>query len=112
MGKVVLVTGAARQLGGRFVRRIQRDPEVERVIAVDAVTPPHRLGSAEFVRTDIRQSAIARVLAEHAVDTVVHLAVTGEEPAVRTAPSRKRTSSGRCSSSGPARSRRRCDGSW
>ncbi|MCX4527359.1 MULTISPECIES: NAD-dependent epimerase/dehydratase family protein [unclassified Streptomyces] len=77
MGKVVLVTGAARQLGGRFVRRIQRDPEVDRVIAVDAVTPPHRLGSAEFVRTDIRQSAIVRVLAEHAVDTVVHLAVTG-----------------------------------
>ncbi|MFI5619713.1 NAD-dependent epimerase/dehydratase family protein [Streptomyces sp. NPDC051567] len=77
MGKVVLVTGAARQLGGRFVRRVQRDPEVERVIAVDAVTPPHRLGSAEFVRMDIRRSAIARVLAEHAVDTVVHLAVTG-----------------------------------
>lgn len=77
MGKVVLVTGAARQLGGRFVRRIQRDPEVERVIAVDSVTPPHPLGSAEFVRTDIRQSAIARVLTEHAVDTVVHLAVTG-----------------------------------
>ncbi|AKL67275.1 NAD-dependent epimerase/dehydratase family protein [Streptomyces sp. Mg1] len=77
MGKVVLVTGAARQLGGRFVRRIQRDPDVERVIAVDAVTPTHRLGSAEFVRTDIRQSAIVRVLAEHAVDTVVHLAVTG-----------------------------------
>ncbi|MBT2406711.1 MULTISPECIES: NAD-dependent epimerase/dehydratase family protein [unclassified Streptomyces] len=77
MGKVVLVTGAARQLGGRFVRRIQRDPDVDRVIAVDAVPPPHRLGSAEFIRTDIRQSAIARVLAEHAVDTVVHLAVTG-----------------------------------
>ncbi|MET9886305.1 NAD-dependent epimerase/dehydratase family protein [Streptomyces sp. NPDC006430] len=77
MGKVVLVTGAARQLGGRFVRRVQRDPEVERVIAVDAVAPPHRLGSAEFVRLDIRQSSIARVLAEHAVDTVVHLAVTG-----------------------------------
>lgn len=77
MGKVVLVTGAARQLGGRFVRRIQRDPEVERVIAVDASTPPHRLGSAEFVRTDIRQSAIARVLTEYSVDTVVHLAVTG-----------------------------------
>ncbi|MET9573607.1 NAD-dependent epimerase/dehydratase family protein [Streptomyces virginiae] len=80
MGKVVLVTGAARQLGGRFVRRIQRDPEVERVIAVDAVAPPHRLGSAEFVRTDIRQSSIARVLAEHVVDTVVHLAVTGGRP--------------------------------
>ncbi|MFF2526339.1 NAD-dependent epimerase/dehydratase family protein [Streptomyces liangshanensis] len=77
MGKVVLVTGAARQLGGRFVRRVQRDPGVDRVIAVDAVPPEHRLGGAEFVRADIRQPAIARVLAEHRVDTVVHLDVTG-----------------------------------
>ncbi|MFJ4920219.1 NAD-dependent epimerase/dehydratase family protein [Streptomyces sp. NPDC088725] len=76
MGKVVLVTGAARQLGGRFVRRVQRDAGVDRVIAVDAVAPEHPLGSAEFVRADIRQPAIARVLAEHAVDTVVHLDVT------------------------------------
>ncbi|MFJ5550953.1 NAD-dependent epimerase/dehydratase family protein [Streptomyces sp. NPDC093225] len=76
MGKVVLVTGAARQLGSRFVRRVQRDPEVSRVIAVDAVPPRQRLGSAEFVQADIRQPAIARILAEHAVDTVVHLAVT------------------------------------
>ncbi|MFE1963433.1 NAD-dependent epimerase/dehydratase family protein [Streptomyces sp. NPDC059479] len=77
MGKVVLVTGAARQLGGRFVRRVQRDPGVERVIAVDAVAPAHQLGDAEFVRADIRRPAIARVLAEHAVDTVVHMDVTG-----------------------------------
>ncbi|MFG3495613.1 NAD-dependent epimerase/dehydratase family protein [Streptomyces sp. NPDC047928] len=77
MGKVVLVTGVARKLGGRFVRRIQRDPEVDRVIAVDAVTPEHQLGAADFVRADIRQPAIGRVLAEHGVDTVVHLDVTG-----------------------------------
>ncbi|MFD7898057.1 NAD-dependent epimerase/dehydratase family protein [Streptomyces sp. NPDC059743] len=77
MGKVVLVTGAARQLGGRFVRRVQRDPGVDRVIAVDAVAPAHQLGDAEFVRADIRRPAIARVLAEHAVDTVVHMDVTG-----------------------------------
>ncbi|MFK8910933.1 NAD-dependent epimerase/dehydratase family protein [Streptomyces sp. YS-3] len=77
MGKVVLVTGVARQLGGRLVRRIQRDPEVDRVIGVDAVPPGHHLGGADFVRADIRQPAIARVLAEHAVDTVVHMDVTG-----------------------------------
>ncbi|MEU8354137.1 NAD-dependent epimerase/dehydratase family protein, partial [Streptomyces sp. NPDC048845] len=77
MGKVVLVTGVARQLGGRFVRRVQREPGVDRVIAVDAVPPEHHLGGAEFVRADIRQPAIARVLAEHAVDTVVHMDVTG-----------------------------------
>lgn len=77
MGRIVLVTGVARQLGGRFVRRVQRDPEVDRVIAVDAVAPEHHLGGADFVQADIRQPAIARVLAEHAVDTVVHLDVTG-----------------------------------
>ncbi|MEV8530061.1 NAD-dependent epimerase/dehydratase family protein [Streptomyces sp. NPDC052000] len=77
MGKVVLVTGVARQLGGRLVRRIQRDPEVDRVIGVDVVRPGHHLGGADFVRADIRQPAIAKVLAEHGVDTVVHMDVTG-----------------------------------
>ncbi|WP_274561242.1 NAD-dependent epimerase/dehydratase family protein [Streptomyces spiramyceticus] len=77
MGKVVLVTGVARQLGGRFVRRVQRDPDVDRVVAVDAVPPEHHLGGADFVQADIRQPAIARVLAEHRVDTVVHMDVTG-----------------------------------
>ncbi|AZK95763.1 NAD-dependent epimerase/dehydratase family protein [Streptomyces tsukubensis] len=77
MGKVVLVTGAARQLGGRLVRSLRRDARIDRVIAVDAVVPEHGLGGAEFVRTDIRQPAIGRVLAEHGVDTVVHLDVTG-----------------------------------
>ncbi|MFE7135988.1 NAD-dependent epimerase/dehydratase family protein [Streptomyces sp. NPDC057638] len=77
MGKVVLVTGVARQLGARLVRRLQRDPEVERVIGVDAVETGYRLDGAEFVRADIRQPAIGRVLAERSVDTVLHLDVTG-----------------------------------
>ncbi|MFF4604089.1 NAD-dependent epimerase/dehydratase family protein [Streptomyces sp. NPDC001339] len=77
MGKVVLVTGVARQLGGRLVRRIQRDPDVDRVIGVDAVPPEHHLGGAEFLRADIRHPAIARVLAETGVDTVIHMDING-----------------------------------
>ncbi|MDH6225709.1 NAD-dependent epimerase/dehydratase family protein [Streptomyces sp. MJP52] len=77
MGRIVLVTGAARRLGDLYVREVLRDPDVERVVAVDAVTPGHDLGEAVFVRADIRQPAIGRVLAEHDVDTVVHLDVTG-----------------------------------
>ncbi|MDT0439359.1 MULTISPECIES: NAD-dependent epimerase/dehydratase family protein [Streptomyces] len=76
MGKVVLVTGVARRLGGRFVRRVQRDPQVDRVVAVDAVAPEHDLGGADFVQADIRQPSLARVLAESGADTVVHLDVT------------------------------------
>ncbi|MGO4424125.1 NAD-dependent epimerase/dehydratase family protein, partial [Streptomyces sp. MCAF7] len=77
MGKVVLVTGVARRLGGRFVRRIQREPDVARVIGVDAVTPEHHLGGADFVRADIRHPAIGKLLAETGVDTVVHMDING-----------------------------------
>ena len=77
MGKVVLVTGVARRLGGRFVRRVQREPGIDRVIGVDAVPPEHSLGDADFVRADIRHPMIAKVLAEHDVDTVVHMDVNG-----------------------------------
>ncbi|MDT9681564.1 NAD-dependent epimerase/dehydratase family protein [Streptomyces sp. TRM76323] len=81
MGRVVLVTGVARQLAGRFVRRVVRDPGVDRVVAVDAVAPEHPLDGAVFVRADIRQFAIGRVLAEHGVDTVVHMDVSASPPA-------------------------------
>jgi UDP-glucose 4-epimerase len=77
VGKVVLVTGAARQLAARFVRRVQREPEVARVVAVDVHPPEHDLGGAEFVRADIRQPVIGKVLARSGVDTVVHLDVSG-----------------------------------
>jgi UDP-glucose 4-epimerase len=77
VGKTVLVTGAARQLSGRFIRHLRRDPDVDRVIGVDARRPAYPLGGATFVRADIRQPSIVTVLAEHAVDTVVHLDVHG-----------------------------------
>lgn len=80
LGKVVLVTGVARQLGGRLVRRVMRDPDVDRVIGVDTMPPPHHLGGAEFVRADIRHPMIAKVLAERSVDTVVHMDVSGTLP--------------------------------
>ncbi len=76
----MLVTGVARQLVGRFVRRVMRDPGVDRVIGVDAVAPGHPLGGAAFVRADIRQPVIGRLLAEYGVDTVVHMDVTATKP--------------------------------
>jgi UDP-glucose 4-epimerase len=75
MGRVVLVTGVSRYLGGRFAARLSRDPAVDRVIGVDVVPPPHDLGDAEFVRADIRNPVIAKVIEQAAVDTVVHMSV-------------------------------------
>jgi UDP-glucose 4-epimerase len=87
VGKVVLVTGVARQLGARFAERIRRDPGVDLVVGVDVLPPGPAPGPAEeplapyvFRRVDLRRPAIAQVLAEHSVDTVVHLSVSGTDP--------------------------------
>ncbi|MEQ7125489.1 NAD-dependent epimerase/dehydratase family protein [Actinopolymorpha sp. B11F2] len=75
MARVVLVTGVSRDLGSRFARLLAADPEVDRVLGVDVVPPRHDLGTAEFVRVDLRSPVVSRVLAREDVDTVVHLNV-------------------------------------
>jgi UDP-glucose 4-epimerase len=70
-----MVTGVSRYLGGRFTQLLQADPDVTRVIGVDVVPPKHDLGDAEFVRADIRNPVIGKVIARAEVDTVVHMAV-------------------------------------
>ena len=76
---VVLVTGVSRHLGGRVAARLAADTRIERVIGVDT-TPPkgdvaELIGRTEFVRADIRNPLIAKVIATAGVDTVVHMNV-------------------------------------
>jgi UDP-glucose 4-epimerase len=75
MADVVLVTGVSRYLGGRFARLLTAEPSVERVIGIDVIAPPHDIGNAEFVRADIRNPMIARIITQAGVDTVVHMNV-------------------------------------
>jgi UDP-glucose 4-epimerase len=77
--RVVLVTGVSRYLGSRLASSLAADPSIERVIGVDTV-PPRKdqmvaLGRTEFVRADIRNPLIAKVIAQSDVDTVVHMNV-------------------------------------
>lgn len=82
--KVVLVTGACRFLGGYLTARLAQNPLINRVIAVDAVAPSkdllRRMGRAEFVRADIRNPFIAKVIRNDDVDTVVHAAAASYAP--------------------------------
>jgi len=78
VGRVVLVTGVARHLGGRLALMLQDDPAVDRVVGVDVVPPTADLGRTEFVRADIRNPVISKVIASAAVDTVVHMSVLAQ----------------------------------
>lgn len=77
--RVVLVTGVSRYLGSRLAATLAADPSIERVIGVDTIAPrPEalpQLGRTEFVRADIRNPLIAKVIAQAEVDTVVHMNV-------------------------------------
>jgi UDP-glucose 4-epimerase len=74
-GRVVLVTGVSRDLGRKFARAAAADPGVSRVIGVDAVPPRGDIGDVSFVRADIRNPVIAKVIVKEDVDTVVHMSV-------------------------------------
>lgn len=78
MGRVVLVTGASRYLGGRLADQLARH-SVDRVLAIDSVPPPAhsplRDSPAEFLRADIRNPILTRIMDDHEVDTVVHMGV-------------------------------------
>jgi len=82
--RVVLVTGACRFLGGYLTARLVQNPLIEKIIAVDAIAPSkdlqRRMGRAEFVRADIRNPLIAKVIRNSDVDTVVHAAAASYVP--------------------------------
>ena len=77
---VVLVSGVSKFLGGNLAARLAADPDIERVLGVDTVPPPRdllrRMGRAEFVRADIRNPLITKVISGASVDTVVHASLS------------------------------------
>lgn len=77
---IVLVTGVGGELGGKLLARLGNNPDFERVIGVDTIAPPKRviarMGRAEFVRADIRNPLIAKIISASKVDTVVHASTT------------------------------------
>lgn len=75
MEDVVLLTGVSRYLGGRVARALSTSGDVRHVIGVDVIPPTHDIGDAEFIRADIRNPVISKIIAAESVDTVVHMNV-------------------------------------
>jgi UDP-glucose 4-epimerase len=77
---VVLVTGVSRFHAAQLASRLAAEPSIERVLGVDTVPPPRallrHLGRTEFVRADIRNPHIAKIISNAGVDTVVHASMS------------------------------------
>ena len=75
MGQRVLITGISRFLGGKLAQRLENDPEIEYVVGVDLEEPEVDLDRTEYVRADIRNPLVVKVLQATEVDTVLHLSI-------------------------------------
>ncbi len=75
MGRRVLITGISGHLAGKLARRLEADPAVDYVVGVDLEEPAVDLERTDYVRADIRNPLVVKVLQTTEVDTVVHLAI-------------------------------------
>lgn len=73
MGQRILLTGIRSYLAGELARRLEADPEVEGIFGVDLHEPEVTLERTEFIRADIRNPLVVKVLQTTEVDTLVHL---------------------------------------
>ena len=72
----VLVTGGDGFLGRSVVAALAAETRFDRLVALDVREVPaeRRVARVTYRQQDVRDAAIAQTIAEHAIDTVVHLA--------------------------------------
>jgi UDP-glucose 4-epimerase len=71
-GRRILITGAGSYVGSSLAARLEREPWVEAIFAVDTRPPRLTLERTEVIDADIRSPVLGRLLPQIAVDTVVH----------------------------------------
>ncbi len=72
MGRRVLITGVSGFWGTELARRLERAPEFEYIAGLDVRPPAADLGRTEFIRADIRNPLLSKLLPRTEIDTVVH----------------------------------------
>lgn len=72
----LLITGVSRFLGLRLAKRLENDDRVKSVVGVDLEEPPIPIKNMDFIRVDIRNPLVARVIESTKSDTIVHTNIT------------------------------------
>jgi len=68
----VLITGAGSHLGTLLAARLEADPAIEHVVALDTRRPGRTLERTEWIDLDIRDAELSRVVPRLGIDTLVH----------------------------------------
>lgn len=77
-GRRILITGISGQLAGKLARTLEQRDDVAEVIGVDVREPVVELERTEFVRADLRNPLVGRIVDTAQVDTVVHLSTISQ----------------------------------
>jgi UDP-glucose 4-epimerase len=72
MGRRVLITGISGYWGTELARRFERSAEFEYIAGLDVRPPGADLERTDFIRADIRNPVISKLVSQTGVDTVVH----------------------------------------
>jgi UDP-glucose 4-epimerase len=81
-GRRVLITGISDKLAGMVAAALEKEDEVSYIVGVDSDDPVHDLTRTEFVRTDVTNPLMAKVLAATDVDTLVHMSTVSAPTSV------------------------------
>jgi UDP-glucose 4-epimerase len=72
MGRRVLITGVSGYWGAELARRLERSGEFEYIGGIDVRPPGADLERTEFIRADIRNPVISKLVPQTGADTIVH----------------------------------------
>lgn len=67
----ILIVGLSSPWGGALAQVLERDAEIDAIVGVDTLDPRHELQRTEFVRVDVEQARLRRIINAAGIDAVV-----------------------------------------
>jgi UDP-glucose 4-epimerase len=77
-GRRILLTEVGSDLGSLLAQRLELDPGVETIVAVDSAPPRRPLGRTEFVRAQPDPARLAPILRAARIDTVIDIGLVSQ----------------------------------
>jgi UDP-glucose 4-epimerase len=71
-GRRILITGVSQFWGAELAARLEKDPGVEQLVAIDSDGPRRELARTDVIRADLRHALLGKLIRGLGIDTVIH----------------------------------------